>query len=166
MNPLLWLGVVSTLLLIVAVVFDADFLDSLEIGGDLLTLPVVAAFVGAFGFGAGAVSDQIGVLAVLPGIGAGVVFGWLAHRLTQAAIHMPTGVTDRNDSLVGSIGRIVTPNAPDRTGEVLLSRPTGPLKVAFRADTTLELGTQVVVVEVDSATLVSVTPLGLEWPEA
>lgn len=164
-NGFLWLGVASTLLLLVAVVFDLDVLDSLEIGGDHLTLPVVAAFTAAFGFGAGAFAEGIGVLAIGPGLVAGAGFAWLAHRLTRAAVDMPTGVTERNQSLIGSIGRIVTPNAPDRTGEVLLSRPTGPLKVAFRADTALELGTQVVVVEVDSATLVSVTPLGLDWPE-
>lgn len=162
MNIFLWIGVAATLLLIVAVVFDADLLDSLELGGDWLTLPVIAAFVAAFGFGAGAFYDRAGLGAAVPGVGAGILFGWGAYRLTRAAIHMPTGVTARDDDLVGSIGRVVTPNGEGFTGEVLVSRPAGPVKVAFRADVMLELGTEVVVVEVDSATRVLVTPLDLE----
>jgi hypothetical protein len=69
---------------------------------------------------------------------------------------MVTGVVDTEAALLGSLGRIVTAPAPDRYGEVLLHRPTGPVKVACTASEPLPVGSEVLVVDVVSSTLVVV----------
>jgi hypothetical protein len=71
---------------------------------------------------------------------------------------MPTDRTDTEADLLGSLGRIVTPPAAGRYGEVLLARPAGPVKVACIAAEALPAGTEVVVVDVSSSTLVTVEP--------
>ena len=158
MNSLLWLGVISTVVLIAAVVLDGvvDAIDALEIGPGWLSLPVIAAFFGAFGFVAGATVDQLGPAAYGIGAVAGVAFGYGAVRLSSALMHMPTDSTDSDADLLASFGRIVTPTAPGRYGEVLLDRPAGPVKVACIADEVLAAGTEIVVVDVTSSTLVTV----------
>ncbi|HEY8527054.1 MAG TPA: hypothetical protein VIL48_18930 [Acidimicrobiales bacterium] len=160
MNGFLWLGVACVGVLLAAVVFDGldESFDALDLGPGWLSLPVVAAVLAAFGLTAGALIDAIGPLAVAAGAGAGVGFGWLAHRLSRAAAAMPTDKTDREADLLGSLGRIVTPPSAGRYGEVLLTRPSGPVKVACVAAQPLPLGTEVVVVDVTSSTLVTVEP--------
>jgi hypothetical protein len=73
-------------------------------------------------------------------------------------MNMPTGVTDAEADLLASFGRIVTPPSPGRYGEVILTRPAGPLKVACTADVPIASGTEVIVVDVRSSTLVAVEP--------
>jgi len=160
MNGFLWLGIVSGLVLFGTIVLgglDEGF-DALDWGPDWLSLPAVAAFVSAFGFGTGAFSDGIGGAAVLPGLAAGAGFGWAAVRLARAADTQPTQRTDRARDLLGSLGHIVTPPTAERVGEVLLDRPAGPIKVACSAAQPLPLGAEVVVVDVASSTLVTVEP--------
>lgn len=159
MNGYLWLGAISTVVLVVAVVFDGldDAFDALDVGPGWLSVPAVAAFLGAFGFVTGATVDAIGPAALLAGIAAGVVFGFGAVRLSRAAMDMPTDPTDAAADLLASFGRIVTPPALGRFGEVLLDRPAGPVKVACLSDETLPAGTPVIVVDVTSSTLVTVT---------
>lgn len=159
MNGFLWLGALSTVLLVVAVVLDGldDAFDALDVGPAWLSLPVLAAFLGAFGFVTGATIDAIGPASLIAGIAAGGVFGFGAVRLSRAAMHMPTDATDTAADLMASFGRIVTPPALGRFGEVLLDRPAGPVKVACLSDETLPAGTPVIVVDVTSSTLVTVT---------
>jgi hypothetical protein len=159
-NGFLWLGVACAAFLVIAVVFDGfdDAFDAIDLGPSWLSLPVLAAFLGAFGFGTGAVYGELGVVALAPGVAAGVGFAWLAARLTAAALHMPTGRTDTEADMLGSLGRVVTPPEPGRYGEVLLARPTGPLKVACTAHERLAGGIEVVVIDVISSTLVQVEP--------
>jgi hypothetical protein len=159
MNGYLWLGAISTGLLVLALVADGidGALDALDIGPGWLSLPVVAAFFGAFGFVAGATIDSIGAPALLLGAVAGVAFGYGAVRLGAAFIDMPTDPTETEADLLASFGRIVTAPAADRLGEVLLDRPAGPVKVACLADEALVAGTEVIVVDVTSSTLVTVT---------
>jgi hypothetical protein len=160
MNGFLWLGVGCVVLLVVAVVFDGldESFDALELGPAWFSLPVLAAFLAAFGFVAGALVGALGGVAAVPGVAAGLGFGWLAARLSAAASRMPTGRTDAAADLLGSLGRIVTPPAPGRYGEVLLDRPTGPVKVACLAEGAIAAGTEIVVVDVTSSTLVTVEP--------
>jgi hypothetical protein len=165
-NGFLWLGVLCTVFLAVSVLldgFDASF-DMFEIGPGWLSLPVVAAFLAAFGFGTGALVGSLGGVAVVPGIAVGVGFAALAARLTTAAIRMPTDVTDTESALVGSLGRVVTAPAPPRYGEVLLHRPSGPVKVACTAAEPIETGTEIVVIDVVSSTLVVVVPFDADGP--
>jgi hypothetical protein len=165
-NGFLWLGVICTAILVVSVVFDGfdDVLDGVDLGPPWLSASVVLAFLAAFGFGTGAFVGTAGAAALVPGVAAGVGFGWLAARLTAAAMHMPTGTVDTEAAMLGSLGRIVTAPAPGRYGEALLHRPAGPVKVACTADDALAPGTEVVVVDVRSSTLVHVDRLDLELP--
>jgi hypothetical protein len=160
MNGFLWLGVACAVLLVAAIVFDGldDAFDALDVGPGWLSLPAVAAFLGAFGFGTGAFWDGLGPVALAPGVAAGLALGWGAVRLSQAAMHMPTDPTETQAGMLGSLGRVVTPPAVGRYGEVLLTRPTGPVKVACTASAPLPAGTEVVVVDVTSPTLVTVVP--------
>lgn len=167
MNLFLWLGVASTGLLIVSLVFDAsdgflDVLDGFEVGGDWLSLPVLAAFFGAFGFGAGAFSGSIGLLAIVPGLVIGLAFAVVAARLIRFVDGGAPDAPENEASLLGSMGRIVTVTGPGSYGEVLLQRANGPTKVACRADQVIALGTEVVVVDVASSTLVTVIPFPTE----
>lgn len=167
MNAYLWVGVGATVLLLLSIAvdgFDAldsiDALDFLDFDG-WFSVSVVMAFVAAFGFVAGATVDPFGTgPAVGMGLVAGAAFGAGTAWLTRAAIGMPTGHTDTQADLLGSMGRVVTPIAPDQMGEVLLKRPHGPLKITARSALELPLGTEVVVVDVTSSTLVEVTAPG------
>ncbi|MEO6988403.1 MAG: NfeD family protein [Aquihabitans sp.] len=161
MNGLLWLGIISTTFLLVSLVFDGagdafDLFDALE--GDWLSLPAIAAFFGAFGFVAGALIDSLGPVALVAGVVAGILFAFGAIRLSRGFRDMPTDRTETEADLLASLGRIVVAPAPGRYGEVLLTRPTGPVKVACIADDELPAGTPVVVVDVRSSTLVAVEP--------
>jgi len=159
MNLFLWLGAISTVLLVVAVVLDGldDAFDALDFGPAWLSLPVLAAFLGAFGFVTGALVDAVGPVALVAGVVAGLLFGFGAVRLSRAAMDMPTDPTDAAADLLASFGRVVTPPALGRFGEVLLDRPAGPVKVACLSDEELPAGTAVIVVDVTSSTLVTVT---------
>jgi hypothetical protein len=166
MNGFLWLGLVCTAFLAVSVVLDgldASF-DMFDIGPGWLSLPVVAAFLAAFGFGTGALVGGLGGLAVVPGVAVGAGFAALAARVTTAAIRMPTGVTDTQSALLGSLGRVVTAPVPPRYGEVLLHRPSGPVKVACTATEPIAIGTEIVVVDVVSSTLVVVVAFDADDP--
>ena len=166
MNGFLWLGVVCTAVLVVSIVFDGfdDVLDGVDLGPPWLSVSVLLAFLAAFGFGTGAFVGTAGAAAVVPGVAAGIGFGWLAARLTAAAMHMPTGAVDTEEAMLGSLGRIVTSPGPGRYGEALLHRPSGPVKVACTADDPLPAGTEVVVVDVRSSTLVHVDRFDVELP--
>jgi membrane-bound ClpP family serine protease len=162
MNLFLWLGLISTAVLVISLIVDAfdgvlDSFDALDaFGGDWLSLPVLAAFVGAFGFATGATIDGLGPLAFVIGIAVGALFAYGAIRLTRALQDMPTDVTETESALLAAFGRIVTAPAPGRYGEVLLHRPNGPLKVACTAEHPIPVGADVVVVDVRSSTLVLV----------
>lgn len=159
MNGFLWLGIACTAVLIVAIVVDGldDAIDALDMGPSWLSLPVIAAFGGAFGFVTGALVDTTGSIAAM-GIGtvAGVGFAAVTVRFSSAFMDMPTDPTETQGDLLGSIGRIVEPPAHGRYGAALLQRPAGPLKVACIAPTTIATGTEIVVVDVTSSTLVTV----------
>jgi hypothetical protein len=159
-NGFLWVGVACVGVLLAAVAFDGfgDSFDLSDFGPDWFSLPVLAAFLAAFCLVTGGLYDQLGAVALVPGAGAGAGFGWLAVRLVRAASNMPTDRTDTEADLLGSLGRIVTPPAAGRYGEVLLARPAGPVKVACVAAEALAIGTEVVVVDVSSSTLVTVEP--------
>lgn len=169
MNAFLWLGVASTVVLVISVVLDGsdgvfDLLDGVDLGGDWLSLPVLAAFLGAFGFGAGAFYDSLGWPAVLVGVVVGLAFAYGAMRLVRAVQTGDGAGADQAGGMLGTLGRIVTSPGPSSLGEVMLTRPNGPLKVACRSDRALPLGTEVVVVEVTSSTLVVVRPFNQELP--
>lgn len=160
MNGFLWLGIGSTAVLVVSVVLDGldDALDALDLGPSWLSLPVLAAFGGAFGFVAGATVDPLGTtLAVVLGVLVGLVFGAATVKFSSVFIDTPQSTDTAND-LLGSLGRVVEAPRVGRYGAALLTRPSGPVKVACIADDAIPVGTEIVVVDVSSSTLVTVVP--------
>lgn len=166
MNGFLWLGVVCTVVLVIAVAIDGldDAFDALDFGPSWVSLPVLAAFGGAFGFVTGAlVGDKATTLVpVIVGIGAGFAFAAATVKVSSAFVDMPTDPTERQADLLGSIGKVIEAPAVGRFGAVLLRRPTGPIKVAAIAESAIEVGTEVVVVDVTSSTLVTVEAFHLD----
>ncbi len=158
MNGFLWLGAACTALLVIAVVLDGfdDAFDALDLGPSWLSLPVLAAFGGAFGFVTGAAIGPLGPPAVALGLVAGLVFGAATVRFSSAFIDMPTDPTEAQADLLGSLGRVIESPQAGRYGAVLITRPTGPIKVACIADGPIAVGTEIVVVDVTSSTLVTV----------
>jgi hypothetical protein len=160
MNGFLWLGVASTAVLVAAFLFDGvdELFESVDMGSPWFTLPVIAAFLGAFGFATGATVTTLGMAALAVGAATGLGFAYLAMRLSRLAMHMETDPTETEADLLASFGRILISPTPTRYGEVLLHRPGGPLKVACTAESAIAAGTEVVVVDVRSSTLVAVAP--------
>ncbi len=158
MNAFLWVGVACTALLVLAIVLDGldDVFDALDLGPSWLSLPVLAAFGGAFGWVAGALIGALGPSALILGALAGVAFAAVTVRFSAAFTDMPTNRTDTAADLLGSLGRVVEAPQSGRYGAALLTRPSGPVKVSCMADAPIAAGTPVVVVDVTSSTLVTV----------
>lgn len=166
MNGFFVLGFAAVGVLMLSLVLDdaieglADVFD----GPDWLSLPVLAALVAGFGFAAGAVDEMTGSRAAgtVAGVAGGVGAAWMASRLVAMAINMPTDPPVRHGDLRGRPGRVVTPIASGRPGEVLVELAGVRLKLTATADVAIPLGTDIVVVEVSSPTSVIVTTLELE----
>jgi membrane protein implicated in regulation of membrane protease activity len=161
---LLILGGIGLLGLVVGlVVGDLDV--DVDLGPDWLSIPVLAALVGAFGF-VGAAALSLGapmVAALLVGAIGGLALAWAAARLTRGLMHMRTDAPVRSSDMVGRPGRVVTALTPAQGGEVLVRHAGQQLKLAARGDEVLRVGDQVVVVEVLSPTLVRVESHGRFW---
>jgi len=126
------------------------------------SVPSVAGFVGAFGFG-GAIAASIlggGVVSVIVGVVAGVIIavpsaiGTVA--LARAADRMRTDATPTRTDLVGRIGVVVTPIPQQGYGEVRISMGGQPVKLNAKSDKPVALGARVFVVEAPSDTSVVV----------
>jgi membrane protein implicated in regulation of membrane protease activity len=130
-----------------------------------LSLPVIAGFLGAFGF-AGAVGATLsgghGGAALGVGVAAGFVAAvptaFLAGKVVHAAMNMPTDGTLQSSDLVGASGVVITPVPVGGYGEVRLALAGQYLKFNARAAQPLALGTRVFVIEVPSPTSVLVEP--------
>jgi membrane protein implicated in regulation of membrane protease activity len=134
-------------------------------GGAELSLPVIAGFLGAFGFGGAIVESLLpnrggtGLLvAVVVGLLAAVPTAWLAGRLVDAAMNMSTDATLTSNDLLGTVGVVITPVPAGGYGEVRLSVAGQQIKFNARADQPLALGTRVFVIEVPTPTSVLVEP--------
>ncbi|HXH57473.1 NfeD family protein [Iamia sp.] len=162
MTLFLILGVVGLVSLVVGLLVGEVDVD---LGPDWLSLPVLAALVGAFGF-VGAAALSLGaptVLAVGAGGAAGLALAAATFRLARGLMHMATDAPLRSADLVGRPGRVVTALTAERTGEVLVSQAGQQLKMAARSDETITVGQPVVVVEIVSPTLVRVESHDRFW---
>jgi membrane protein implicated in regulation of membrane protease activity len=133
---------------------------------DLFSTEVIGAFVAATGFG-GAIADSAGVpvpLAWLVGLAAGVVFAWLAGRLTRIVRGGGSDATLSTGDAVGHSGRVVSAIPADGFGSVSVVVGGHTVRLHARADTPLEAGTEVHVTGVLSPTAVTVSPTWTELP--
>lgn len=140
---------------------DVLHLGQPELDGPF-SLPSVAGFVGAFGFG-GAIAASIlggGVVSVIVGVVAGMIIavpsaiGTVA--LARAAGRMRTDATPTRTDLIGRIGVVVTPIPQHGYGEVRISMGGQPVKLNAKSDKPVALGARVFVVEAPSDTSVVV----------
>jgi membrane protein implicated in regulation of membrane protease activity len=126
------------------------------------SVPSIAGFVGAFGFGGAIVAALTGggALSLVVGLVAGVAvavpaaFGTMA--LARAAGRMRTDATPTRADLVGRMGVIVTAIPVQGYGEVRGSIGGQPVKLNARADRPVALGARVFVIEAPSDTSVVV----------
>jgi membrane protein implicated in regulation of membrane protease activity len=140
-------------------------------GGMQFTLPAIAGFIGALGFGGAIVVSLLPfggtaavLLALLVGLVVAVPAAWAAGRLMAAAVNMPTDATPTSSDLLGAIGAVVTDIPAGGLGEVRLSSAGQQLKVYARADAPIARGAQVFVVEVPTPTSVLVEKLPESGP--
>jgi membrane protein implicated in regulation of membrane protease activity len=126
------------------------------------SLPSIAGFVGAFGFG-GAIAASLtggGLFAVVTGLVCGTVLAVPAAigtmALARAAGRMRTDATPTRADLIGRRGVVVTPIGAGGYGEVRIAIGGQPVKLNARADRPVELGAHVFVIEAPSDTSVVV----------
>ena len=130
------------------------------------SVPSIAGFVGAFGFG-GAIAAALtgsGPAALVAGLVAGIVvavpaaYGTIA--LARMAATLRTDATPNRTDLIGRLGVIVTAVPVQGYGEVRVSIGGQPVKLNARCDKALPLGARVFVVEAptDTSVVVEETP--------
>jgi membrane protein implicated in regulation of membrane protease activity len=130
-----------------------------------LTLPAIAGFLGAFGFG-GAIAAALwsghgagtALLACVIGLVAAVPAGWAGGRLMRAAMDMNTDGTLQSSDLIGATGVVIAPVPADGYGAVHLSAAGQQIRFNARSAEPLAPGTRVLVIEVPTSTSVLVEP--------
>jgi membrane protein implicated in regulation of membrane protease activity len=126
------------------------------------SVPSVAGFVGAFGFGGAIVAAVTGggLLSLVVGLVAGVAVAIPAAigtmALARVASSMRTDATPTRSDLVGRLGVIVTAIPAQGYGEVRVSIGGQPVKLNARSDQPVSLGSRVLVIEAPSDTSVVV----------
>jgi membrane protein implicated in regulation of membrane protease activity len=125
-----------------------------------LSLPSIAGFIGAFGFG-GAIAAQLtdastATVPALIGLAAAIPTAWFAARLTRAAMEMRTDATPTRDDVIGSLGVVIRQIPADGYGEVRVSFAGQLMKFHARAVEELPAGARILVIEAPSSTSVIV----------
>jgi membrane protein implicated in regulation of membrane protease activity len=125
-----------------------------------LSLPSVAGFIGAFGFG-GAIAAQLldsrsAVVPSLIGVLAAIPTAWLAARLTRAAMEMHTDATPTRLDVIGSLGVVIRAIPEQGFGEVRVAFAGQLMKYHARAAESLPAGTRILVIDAPSSTSVVV----------
>lgn len=129
------------------------------------SVPSVAGFVGAFGFGGAIVASLTGggLASIIGGVIAGVVVAVPAAigtvALARAAGRMRTDATPTRADIVGRLGVVVTPIPAQGYGEVRITMGGQPVKLNAKSDQPVALGARVFVVEAPSDTSVVVEAL-------
>jgi membrane protein implicated in regulation of membrane protease activity len=141
--------------------------------GDVLTIghpdangpfsvPSVAGFLGAFGFGGAIAATLTGggvvsiVVALIAGVLVAIPAAWGTMALGRLASRMRTDATPTRTDLVGRMGVVVTPIPAQGYGEVRITMGGQPVKLYAKADHPVPLGARVFVVEAPSDTSVVV----------
>lgn len=126
------------------------------------SLPSIAGFVGAFGFGGTIAAALTGggtlsvLVALVSGIAVAIPAAWGTMALARVAERMRTDATPTRSDLVGRIGVVVTPIPAAGYGEIRVSIGGQPVKLNAQAETPVPLGARVFVVEAPSDTSVVV----------
>lgn len=158
----LFIGVLGLVLLIISLLTD-EILEGLFHTGDLgLPMPVIGAFLAAFGFGSAliAYSTSLGTgMSAVGGLGAGFVVGGISYGLTRSLMKMNTDEPVRSGDLVGIHGTVVTRIPEGGLGEVSLTVRGQIQKLGARSTQPIAAGTAVIVTSVTSPSSVVVEPI-------
>jgi hypothetical protein len=155
---------VVLLSLVLGDIFDSLFgaLD-IDVGGGILSAPVLGSFLASFGFGAALIMTATGAGAVggaFGGLGSGFVVGGLALLMMRNLMDMPTDASMDSADLVGVTGNVVTAIPAGGFGEVTV-RHLGQLqKLNARAADAVPAGTPIIVTAVLSTSSVMVERAG------
>lgn len=159
------IAAVGIVLLLVTLMLD-DVLDDL-FGFDWLSGPVIggglAAF-GVFGWMTTQADDANTWLGIVVGAVGGVALGYATYRLTKGLVNAPTDATPGTRHLVGATGRVITAVPEAGLGEVIVRLGGQPVKLSARSPRgALARGTEVVVIDAETATRVVVEPADAFW---
>jgi len=136
--------------------------DGHSADGTAFSLPSIAGFIGAFGFG-GAIAAQVlpvrtATVPSLIGVAAAIPTAWLAARLTRAAMEMATDATPTQSDVIGTLGVVIRAIPEAGYGEVRVAFAGQQMKFHARAAEPLPAGIRILVVEAPSTTSVVVEP--------
>lgn len=163
------IGLVGLGVLLFTLVFD-DLFEQFVPDIPWLSLPVIGAATAAFGLGAFIVDSQTDLpIAAAFAVATGLALGCGAATVvfSKSIMGMATDATPNKGDLVGTLGRVVTEIRPQSIGEVLIALAGQPVKVSARSnsETAIPTGTEVVVVSVQSPTMVTVESAQQFWLE-
>jgi hypothetical protein len=160
------IGVVGVALLIFALLFD-EILDGVLPDSEWLSVSSLSVFLSGLGL-VGAASESLNAptpVAWAAGVGAGCGLGAVAVWMTRSLAAMTTDETPTEDDLLGQTGRVVTAVPAGSVGEAVFQLGGQPVKVSAlgpdRGVHNLEVGREVLVVDVLSSTRVRVEPVDL-----
>jgi membrane protein implicated in regulation of membrane protease activity len=155
------IGIGGTVLVAVSLLLGDIFegLFGVGDGGGAFSLPVLAGFMGCFGY-AGAITasvanDNAAVLGALVGVGVAIPGALGISRLLNSLMRQ-TDETPTATDYVGTTGIVITAIPANKYGEVSIALGGHPRKVSALATTALPAGTKVTVIEAPSETLVVV----------
>ncbi len=155
------IGIGGTVLVAVSLLFDGVFDGLFETGdaGGAFSLPVLAGFMGCFGY-AGAITasiadDNAAVLGALVGVVVAVPGALGISKLTSSLMQQ-TDETPTATDYVGTTGIVITAIGANKYGEVSIALGGHPRKVSALATTAIPTGTKVTVIDAPSETLVVV----------
>ena len=164
MTLFLIIGGVGIVLLLITLVLG-DILDGvLDFGGDVISGPAVAAFLGAFGFG-GALAINAGAstgLAVVVGLVVGALIGLGAGFASAQLTKGGDEANVRTGSLVGRDATVVTAIPAGGFGTVSIVASGHITSLNARSSEPVAAGTPVVISAVLSPTSVAVEPRRLD----
>lgn len=146
--------------LLVGEVFEGLFGGfDIDVGGGVLSAPVLGSFLASFGFGAALIMFATGagaMVGALGGLVSGVVMGGIALAMMRSLVHMPTDETVTTGGLVGSPGVVLTAIPSDGYGEVTIRHHGSQHKYNARGLEAIAAGKPVRVTAVLSASAVQV----------
>jgi membrane protein implicated in regulation of membrane protease activity len=124
------------------------------------SLPSIAGFIGAFGFG-GAIASSLlhGGQALVPsliGLAVAVPTAWGAARLTRAAMEMATDATPEQRDVIGALGVVIREIPDQGYGEVRVRLAGQLMKFHARAAQSLPAGAEILVIDAPTSTSVVV----------
>lgn len=162
MSAFLVIGAIGVALLLFSLVVGEHLhgiFDALG-GGDWFTGSSLAAFLGAMGFGGAIIQQLTGNtgLSVVGGAVLGVVFGALVAYGMVKLRRSDTGGAVTTNELLNAPGVVLSDIPSQGFGEIRVTRQGHMMKLNAKSAIPLTTGTQVMVIDVLSATAVVVEP--------